>query len=307
MFFEGDRIKSVREMILAQDEAGRRKALAKLLPIQRGDFEGLFMEMDGLPVTIRLLDPPLHEFLPHDEANQRAMAAEMGISYEEIKHRVDDLHEANPMMGHRGCRLGISYPEITEMQSRAIMEAALNARAKGRDVKVEIMVPLVGTVREFNSQAKVIRSTIDAVFAERKETMEYKLGTMIETPRGALVADSIGKQAEFFSFGTNDLTQMTLGFSRDDIGKFLPYYLEYGMYETDPFQSIDQKGVGLLVKMAVEKGRASRPGIKLGVCGEHGGDPASVEFFHHAGLDYVSCSPFRVPIARLAAAQAAIK
>ena len=306
MFFEGDRIKSVREMILAQDEAGRRKALTKLLPIQRGDFEGLFMEMDGLPVTIRLLDPPLHEFLPHDEANQRAMAAEMGISYEEIKHRVDDLHEANPMMGHRGCRLGISYPEITEMQARAIMEAALNARAKGRDVKVEIMVPLVGTVREFNAQAKVIRSTIDAVFAERNETMPYLLGTMIETPRGALVADSIGKQAEFFSFGTNDLTQMTLGFSRDDIGKFLPFYLEYGMYETDPFQSIDQKGVGLLVKMAVEKGRASRPGIKLGVCGEHGGDPASVEFFHRVGLDYVSCSPFRVPIARLAAAQAAI-
>ena len=306
MFFEGDRIKSVREMILAQDEAGRRAALSKLLPIQRGDFEGLFMEMDGLPVTIRLLDPPLHEFLPHDEPNQRAMAAEMGVSYEEIKHRVDDLHEANPMMGHRGCRLGISYPEITEMQARAIMEAALNARAKGRDVKVEIMVPLVGTVREFNAQAQVIRSTIDAVFAERNETMPYLLGTMIETPRGALVADSIGKQAEFFSFGTNDLTQMTLGFSRDDIGKFLPSYLSSGMYETDPFQSIDQKGVGLLVKMAAEKGRAVRPGIKLGVCGEHGGDPASVEFFHRVGLDYVSCSPFRVPIARLAAAQAAI-
>ncbi len=306
MFFEGDRIKSVREMILAQDEAGRRAALAKLLPIQRGDFEGLFMEMDGLPVTIRLLDPPLHEFLPHDEPNQRAMAQEMGVSYEEIKHRVDDLHEANPMMGHRGCRLGISYPEITEMQSRAIMEAALNARAKGRDLKVEIMVPLVGTVREFNAQAKVIRSTIDAVFAERNETMPYLLGTMIETPRGALVADSIGKQAEFFSFGTNDLTQMTLGFSRDDIGKFLPSYLSSGMYETDPFQSIDQKGVGLLVKMAAEKGRTARPGIKLGVCGEHGGDPASVEFFHRVGLDYVSCSPFRVPIARLAAAQAAI-
>ena len=306
MFFEGDRIKSVREMILAQDEAGRRAALSKLLPIQRGDFEGLFMEMDGLPVTIRLLDPPLHEFLPHDEPNQRAMAAEMGVSYEEIKHRVDDLHEANPMMGHRGCRLGISYPEITEMQARAIMEAALNARAKGRDLKVEIMVPLVGTVREFNAQAKVIRSTIDAVFAERGETMPYLLGTMIETPRGALVADSIGKQAEFFSFGTNDLTQMTLGFSRDDIGKFLPSYLSSGMYETDPFQSIDQKGVGLLVKMAAEKGRAVRPGIKLGVCGEHGGDPASVEFFHRVGLDYVSCSPFRVPIARLAAAQAAI-
>ncbi|SBT06962.1 Pyruvate, phosphate dikinase [Candidatus Propionivibrio aalborgensis] len=306
MFFEGDRIKSVREMILAQDEAGRRSALAKLLPMQRGDFEGLFVEMAGLPVTIRLLDPPLHEFLPHDEANQRAMAAEMGISYDEIKHRVDDLHEANPMMGHRGCRLGISYPEITEMQSRAIIEAALNTKAKGVDVRVEIMVPLVGTVREFNAQAKVIRDTIEVVFAERGTHMNYLLGTMIETPRGALVADSIGKQAEFFSFGTNDLTQMTLGFSRDDIGKFLPDYLKDGMYEQDPFQSIDQKGVGLLVKMAVEKGRAARPGIKLGVCGEHGGDPASIDFFHRVGLDYVSCSPFRVPIARLAAAQAAI-
>ena len=306
MFFEGDRIKSVREMILSEDEAGRRKALIKLLPIQRGDFEGLFLEMDGLPVTIRLLDPPLHEFLPHDEAGQTAMAKEMGVSYETIKHRVDDLHESNPMMGHRGCRLGISYPEITEMQARAVMEAALNARAKGRDVKVEIMIPLVTTVREFNAQAKVIRNSIDAVFAERGETMPYLLGTMIETPRGALVADSIGKQADFFSFGTNDLTQMTLGFSRDDIGKFLPFYLRDGMYEQDPFQSIDQKGVGLLVKMAVEKGRSVRPGIKLGVCGEHGGDPASIDFFHRVGLDYVSCSPFRVPIARLAAAQAAI-
>jgi len=306
MFFEGDRIKSVREMILSEDEAGRRKALAKLLPMQRGDFEGLFLAMDGLPVTIRLLDPPLHEFLPHDEAGQTAMAKEMGVSYETIKHRVDDLHESNPMMGHRGCRLGISYPEITEMQARAVIEAALNAKASGSKVKVEIMIPLVTTVREFNAQAKVIRSTIDKVFAERGETIEYMLGTMIETPRGALVADSIGKQAEFFSFGTNDLTQMTLGFSRDDIGKFLPFYLRDGMYEQDPFQSIDQKGVGLLVKDAVQKGRSVRPGIKLGVCGEHGGDPASIDFFHRAGLDYVSCSPFRVPIARLAAAQAAI-
>jgi pyruvate,orthophosphate dikinase len=262
--------------------------------------------MDGLPVTIRLLDPPLHEFLPHDEVNQRAMAQEMGVSYEEIKHRVDDLHEANPMMGHRGCRLGISYPEITEMQTRAIIEAALNTKAKGGDVKVEIMVPLVGTEREFNAQAKVIRAIAEAVFAERGATVDYLLGTMIETPRGALVADSIGKQAEFFSFGTNDLTQMTLGFSRDDIGKFLPFYLRDGIYEQDPFQSIDQTGVGMLVKLAVEKGRSARPGIKLGVCGEHGGDPASVDFFHRAGLDYVSCSPFRVPIARLAAAQAAI-
>ena len=307
MFFEGDRIKAVREMILAKDEAGRRHALAKLLPMQRGDFEGIFTAMDGLPVTIRLLDPPLHEFLPHDEANQREMAAEMGVAYEEIKHRVDDLHEANPMMGHRGCRLGITYPEITEMQSRAIIEAALNVKAQGISPKVEIMVPLVGGEREFNSQAKVIRATAEAVFAERNATIEFMVGTMIETPRGALMADTIGAQAEFFSFGTNDLTQMTLGFSRDDIGKFLPHYLNAGIYEQDPFQSIDQQGVGQLVQMAVEKGRSARPKIKLGVCGEHGGDPASIEFFHRVGLDYVSCSPFRVPIARLAAAQAAIQ
>ena len=306
MFFEGDRIVAVREMILADDEAGRRKALAKLLPIQRGDFEGLFRAMDGLPVTIRLLDPPLHEFVPHDEASQKAMAKDMGVSLAKIKMRVDDLHEFNPMMGHRGCRLGISYPEITEMQARAILEAGLNVRAEGIDVKAEIMIPLVGTVREFNSQAAVIRRTAAAVFAERGAELPYMIGTMIETPRAALIADSIGKQAEFFSFGTNDLTQMTMGFSRDDAGKFLPDYLKSGMYETDPFQSLDQKGVGLLVKMAVEKGRSSRPTIKLGICGEHGGDPASVEFFHKAGLDYVSCSPFRVPIARLAAAHAAI-
>ena len=262
--------------------------------------------MDGLPVTIRLLDPPLHEFLPHDEANQREMAIEMSLTFEGIKHRVDDLHEANPMMGHRGCRLGITYPEITEMQARAILEAALNVKAEGTSPKVEIMIPLVGSVREFNSQAKVIRDTAEKVFAERGATIDYMIGTMIETPRGALVADGIGKEAEFFSFGTNDLTQMTLGFSRDDVGKFLPHYLKQGMYEQDPFQSIDQVGVGQLVKMAVDKGRSVRPKIKLGVCGEHGGDPASVEFFHRAGLDYVSCSPFRVPIARLAAAQAAI-
>ncbi|HMW17834.1 MAG TPA: pyruvate, phosphate dikinase [Accumulibacter sp.] len=306
MFFEGDRIKAVREMILADDEAGRRRALAKLLPIQRGDFEGLFREMSGLPVTIRLLDPPLHEFVPHDEENQRIMAHEMNVPLGVIKMRVDDLHEFNPMMGHRGCRLGISYPEITEMQTRAIIEAAMNMKAKGFDVKAEIMIPLVGTVREFNAQAKIIRATAAAVFAERGEKIDYLLGTMIETPRAALIADSIGQQAEFFSFGTNDLTQMTMGFSRDDSGKFLPSYLKDGMYERDPFQSIDQKGVGLLVKMAVDKGRSVRQSIKLGVCGEHGGDPASVEFFHRSGLDYVSCSPFRVPIARLAAAQAAI-
>ena len=307
MFFEGERINAVREMILADDEAGRRKALAKLLPMQRGDFEGLFRAMDGLPVTIRLLDPPLHEFVPHDEAGQRVMASQMKVSPGKIRMRVEDLHEFNPMLGHRGCRLGITYPEITEMQARAIFEAGLNMRAQGVDVKAEIMVPLIGSVREFNLQAAVIRAVAAQVFAERGQTLPYRLGTMIETPRAALVAESIGKQAEFFSFGTNDLTQMTMGFSRDDAGKFLPEYLKKGIYEHDPFRSIDQKGVGLLVAMAVEKGRSVRPDIEVGVCGEHGGDPASVAFFHRAGLDYVSCSPFRVPIARLAAAQAAVE
>ena len=306
MFFEGERIIAVREMILADDEAGRRKELAKLLPIQRADFEGLFREMNGLPVTIRLLDPPLHEFVPHDEAGQQVMATEMKVSPGKIRMRVEELHEFNPMLGHRGCRLGITYPEITEMQARAIFEAGLNMQAKGVAVKAEIMVPLVGTVREFNAQAAVIRAVAAQVFAERGETLHYMLGTMIETPRAALVADSIGKQAEFFSFGTNDLTQMTMGFSRDDAGKFLPDYLKRGIYEHDPFRSIDQKGVGLLVAMAAEKGRSVRPDIEVGVCGEHGGDPASVMFFHRVGLDYVSCSPFRVPIARLAAAQAAV-
>jgi pyruvate,orthophosphate dikinase len=307
MFFEGDRILAVREMILADDEAGRRKALAKLLPIQRGDFEGIFREMDGLPVTIRLLDPPLHEFVPQDEASQRTMAQEMKVPLGKIKLRVEELHEFNPMMGHRGCRLGITYPEITEMQARAILEAALNMKEKGIDARPEIMIPLVGTVREFNAQADVIRKVAEAVFAERGQRIHYMIGTMIETPRAALVADSIGAQAEFFSFGTNDLTQMTMGFSRDDANKFLPDYLKKAIYERDPFRSIDQKGVGLLVEMAVQKGRAVRKDIELGICGEHGGDPASVQFFYRTGLDYVSCSPFRVPIARLAAAQAAAK
>ncbi len=306
MFFEGERINAVREMILADDEAGRRKALAKLLPMQRGDFEGLFREMSGLPVTIRLLDPPLHEFVPHDEAGQRALATQMKVSPGKIRMRVEELHEFNPMLGHRGCRLGITYPEITEMQTRAILEAGLDMRAEGVDVRAEIMVPLVGTVREFNAQAAVIRATAAQVFAERGETLPFMLGTMIETPRAALVAESIGAQAEFFSFGTNDLTQMTMGFSRDDAGKFLPEYLKKGIYQHDPFRSIDQKGVGLLVAMAVAKGRSVRPDIEVGVCGEHGGDPESVAFFHRVGLDYVSCSPFRVPIARLAAAQAAV-
>ena len=306
MFFEGERIIPMREMILADDEAGRRKALAKLLPIQRADFEGLFREMSGLPVTIRLLDPPLHEFVPHDEAGQRVMAADMKVSLGKIRMRVEELHEFNPMMGHRGCRLGITYPEITEMQTRAILEAALDARAKGAELKVEIMVPLVGTVREFNLQAAVIRRTALQVFAERREQIRYQLGTMIETPRAVLIADSIATKAEFFSFGTNDLTQMTMGFSRDDANKFLPEYLKAGIYEHDPFRTIDQKGVGLLVQMAVEKGRSARPDLEVGICGEHGGDPVSVAFFHRVGLDYVSCSPFRVPIARLAAAQAAV-
>ena len=306
MFFEGERINAVREMILADDEAGRRKALAKLLPMQRGDFEGLFREMSGLPVTIRLLDPPLHEFVPHDEAGQAVMATEMKVSPGKIRMRVEELHEFNPMLGHRGCRLGITFPEITEMQARAVFEAGLNMQAQGVDVKAEIMVPLVGTVREFNAQAAVIRATAAQVFAERGASLPYMLGTMIETPRAALVAESIGRQAEFFSFGTNDLTQMTMGFSRDDAGKFLPDYLKRGIYEHDPFRTIDQKGVGLLVEMAVAKGRSVRPDLEVGICGEHGGDPASVAFFHRAGLDYVSCSPFRVPIARLAAAQAAV-
>lgn len=307
MFFEGERIVAVREMILADNEKGRRRALARLLPIQRGDFEGLFRAMDQLPVTIRLLDPPLHEFVPHDDASQRQMAADMQVPLGRIKMRVEELAEFNPMLGHRGCRLGITYPEITEMQTRAIIEAALNVRVDGVSVTVEIMVPLVGTVREFNAQAAVIRRTAETVFKERGERIEYLVGTMIETPRGALTANCIAEQAEFFSFGTNDLTQMTLGFSRDDASKFLPNYLKLGIYERDPFRSVDVNGVGQLVGMAAAKGREVRPGMEMGVCGEHGGDPASIVFFHQAGLNYVSCSPFRVPIARLAAAQAALE
>ncbi|MCB9315725.1 MAG: pyruvate, phosphate dikinase [Lewinellaceae bacterium] len=307
MFFEGDRIMAVREMILADTETERRVALAKILPMQRGDFEGLFEAMNGLPVIIRLLDPPLHEFLPNDADSQEELAQTMGVKPSRIKARVEELHEVNPMMGHRGCRLGITYPEITEMQTRAIIEAALNVQERGFKPKAEIMIPLVGSVREFNLQANLIRRTAEQVFAERGESLPYLVGTMIETPRAALVADSIAGQAEFFSFGTNDLTQMTMGFSRDDIGKFLPSYIKQGIYERDPFQSIDQKGVGILVDMAVKKGKATRPKMEIGICGEHGGDPASVHFFHRVGMDYVSCSPFRVPIARLAAAQATIQ
>ena len=303
MFFENTRIKAMREMILADDEAGRRVALAKLLPMQRGDFEALFEVMNGYPVT----DPPLHEFVPQDEKGQREMAAEMNVSYDKIKARVDALHEVNPMLGHRGCRLGNTYPEITEMQARAIIEAAMNVEKRGIPVKVEIMVPLVGNHKELRYQRDIIEHVAEEVFAERNDKMEYMVGTMIEIPRAAVTADQIAEVADFFSFGTNDLTQMTLGFSRDDIGKFLPVYLDKGLIKADPFQTLDQNGVGQLVKTGVFKGRDVKPQLKCGICGEHGGDPASVEFCHFAGLNYVSCSPFRVPIAWLAAAHAALK
>jgi len=307
MFFEGDRIIAMREMILSDDEAGRRKALAKLLPVQRSDFEGLFEAMNGLPVIIRFLDPPLHEFVPHDDDNQAVMAKTMGISVEKIKEKVEALKEFNPMLGHRGCRLGNTYPEISEMQARAVIEAALNVQKKGIKVHPEIMIPLVGSVNEFKMQEKIVRETAAKVFEERGEKVDYLVGTMIEVPRGALTADEIAKSAEFFSFGTNDLTQMTMGFSRDDATKFIGVYLDKHLLKNDPFKTLDQEGVGQLVKMAVEKGRSSRANLKCGICGEHGGDPATIEFCHKVGLNYVSCSPYRVPIARLAAAQAALK
>ena len=307
MFFEGDRIKAFREMILADDEAGRRVALAKLLPIQRSDFEGLFKAMNGFPVTVRLLDPPLHEFVPHDEKGQKEMAKEMNVPLQKIVAKVESLAEFNPMLGHRGCRLGNTYPEITEMQARAIIEAAMNVRAQGTPVHVEIMVPLVGNHKELRYQKGIIDSTAEQVFSERNDKIDYMVGTMIEVPRAAVTANQIAEVAEFFSFGTNDLTQMTLGFSRDDIGKFLPIYLDKGILKNDPFQILDQNGVGQLIREAVFKGRGKRPMLKCGICGEHGGEPSSVEFCHYAGLNYVSCSPFRVPIARLAAAHAALK
>ncbi len=306
MFFGGDKIIAMREMILAEDEAGRRKALEKLLPIQRKDFEGIFEAMHGLPVTVRLLDPPLHEFVPHDEKGQKEMAKVMGVSLDTIKAKVEALSEFNPMLGHRGCRLGNTYPEITEMQSRAIIEAALNLKARKIDARPEIMIPLTGTLAEMKMQENIVRSTIEKVFEERGMRIDYLVGTMIEVPRAALTADEIAKSAEFFSFGTNDLTQMTFGYSRDDAGKFLPIYIEKGILKNDPFQVLDQEGVGQLVEMAVKKGRKTRKKIKLGICGEHGGEPSSIEFCHRAGLHYVSCSPYRVPIARLAAAQANI-
>jgi pyruvate,orthophosphate dikinase len=306
MFFGEGKIGPMREMILADTLEQRKAALAKLLPLQRKDFAGIFEVMAGLPVTIRTIDPPLHEFLPHEEKEQRELAAQMGISYEKVKARVESLHEFNPMLGFRGCRLGIVYPEITEMQARAIFEAAAATKKKGIDVEPEVMIPLVGNVKELANQEKLVRRTAEAVMKEQGVKFKYLVGTMIEIPRGALTADEIATVAEFFSFGTNDLTQTTLGVSRDDAARFLVPYVEKDIYAKDPFEVLDRVGVGQLMKMAVEKGRTTRPGIKLGICGEHGGDPSSIEFCHLIGLNYVSCSPFRVPIARLAAARAAL-
>jgi pyruvate,orthophosphate dikinase len=307
MFFEGDRIDAVREMILAENPSGRAIAEARLLPMQRGDFEGIFRAMDGLPVTIRLLDPPLHEFLPHGDSEIKNLARKMGVESARLRARVDSHHEANPMLGHRGCRLGISYPDITWMQAQAIFEAAVNVAAEGVTVCPEIMVPLVATAEELKRQRKIVDEVAEEVFEAAGRRVDYLVGTMIELPRAALTADEIAAEAQFFSFGTNDLTQTTFGLSRDDAGRFLPHYVEEGIVPHDPFQSLDVGGVGKLVEMACRLGRAVKPDLKLGVCGEHGGDPRSVEFFHGVGLNYVSCSPYRVPVARLAAAHAALK
>ena len=308
MFFAEDRIMAVREMIVAKNEEQRRKALDKILPMQRQDFTEIYEALEGMPATIRFLDPPLHEFVPHSDEEIAELAKEMGLTFEELKATVEDLHEFNPMMGHRGCRLAVSYPEIAEMQTRAVIEAALDVKAKkGYDIVPEIMIPLVGEIKELKYVKDVVVKTAEAVMEERGTKIEYHVGTMIEIPRAALTADEIAKEADFFSFGTNDLTQMTFGFSRDDAAKFLGSYYDKKIYEQDPFAKLDQTGVGQLVKIAAEKGRATRPDIKLGICGEHGGDPSSVEFCHNVGLNYVSCSPFRVPLARLAAAQAQVK
>lgn len=307
MFFENEKIKAMREMILSDTKEGREKALEKLLPYQRQDFYGILKSMNGYPVNIRLLDPPLHEFVPHDLEGQQTMADEMGISVQEIQRRVNSLSEHNPMLGHRGCRLGNTYPEITAMQTRAILGAAIQLKKEGFDPHPEIMVPLIGVVNEFDEQDKVIRETAARLFEEEGIEVPFHVGTMIEVPRAALVADNIAKRAEYFSFGTNDLTQMTFGYSRDDIAGFLPVYLEKKILSVDPFQVLDQKGVGQLIDMAVQKGRSTRPNLICGICGEHGGEPESVKFCHRVGLNYVSCSPFRVPIARLAAAQAAVE
>ena len=307
MFFEGEKIKAMREMILAENAEDRKKALAKILPYQQDDFKGILRVMAGYPVTVRLLDPPLHEFVPHDEKGQQEMAEAMGVSLAYIRQRVEALHEQNPMLGHRGCRLGNTYPEITQMQTRAILGAALDLKKEGVETHPEIMVPLTGILYEFKEQETVIRAEAEALFAECGDRIDFLVGTMIEVPRAALTADRIATSAEFFSFGTNDLTQMTFGYSRDDIASFLPIYLHKKILKVDPFQVLDQKGVGSLIRMATEKGRSVRPTLKCGICGEHGGEPSSVKFCHKVGLDYVSCSPFRVPIARVAAAQAAIE
>jgi pyruvate,orthophosphate dikinase len=307
MFFEGDRITAMREMIVAPDEAGRRRALAKLLPMQREDFEGMFEAMAGYPVTIRLLDPPLHEFLPHGKDEVGALARAMKLPAARLERLVASLVEANPMLGHRGCRLGITYPEITEMQARAIFEAACRVVSRGKKVTVEVMIPLVALVEELRRQTEIVRRVAREVFQAEGRAVPYLVGTMIELPRAALTADAIAKDAEFFSFGTNDLTQTTFGLSRDDAGRFLPFYVEHGILKDDPFQVLDQEGVGKLIELAVRLGRSTRADLKIGICGEHGGEPASVKFCHHVGMNYVSCSPFRVPIARLAAAQAALE
>jgi pyruvate,orthophosphate dikinase len=304
MFFEGDRITAMREMIVARDEAGRRRALARLLPMQRHDFEGIFEAMHGFPVTIRLLDPPLHEFLPHGGEESKLLARQLDIPRAELARIVESLRETNPMLGHRGCRLGITYPEITEMQGRAIFEAAVRASRRGIDVRPEIMIPLVAAKGEVDHQRAILDAQAKEVLGKMGEDVQYSIGTMIELPRAALLAGEVAESAEFFSFGTNDLTQTTLGLSRDDAGRFLPSYVEKGIFPEDPFQVLDQAGVGRLIRMAVEDGRRTRPNLKVGICGEHGGDPRSVKFCHRIGLDYVSCSPYRVPIARLAAAHA---
>jgi len=306
MFFEGDRIDAMRDMILAEKTDDRKKALAKLLPYQREDFAGMFRELKGLPATVRFLDPPLHEFLPHDHAAQASLAEKLGVSVEKIAKRVHELHEFNPMLGHRGCRLGIAYPEISEMQARAVFEAVALVQKEGIKCKPEIMIPLVGFPKELQLQLEVVHRAASEVAKEKKTKFSYLVGTMIEVPRGALLAEEIAKDAQFFSFGTNDLTQTTLGMSRDDSGSFLPAYQELEIVKRNPFATIDQTGVGQLMQIAVERGRKTRPDIKLGICGEHGGDPASIHFFENVGLDYVSASPYRVPVARLAAAQAAL-
>jgi pyruvate,orthophosphate dikinase len=307
MFFEEDRIKAIRKMIIAENKEDRRKALMTILPMQKKDFIDIFKAMEGLPVTIRLLDPPLHEFLPTEDEDIKEIADELGIEFEDLKATIRSLHELNPMLGHRGCRLSITYPQIPEMQSRAIFEAAAELTKEGQKVFPEVMIPLVGTLMEMKILKKQIIKIAEEVMKEKNIKFNYKVGTMIEVPRACLVADKIAAEAEFFSFGTNDLTQMAFGFSRDDSGKFLPEYVEKGILRKDPFATLDIEGVGELVKMALEKGRKAKDNIKIGICGEHGGDPDSVEFCHNIGMDYVSCSPYRVPIARLAAAQAAIK